>query len=332
MRQGWIAVWILFLAPSLGLGQTTTLNLSRDLVRLGISTSDLAPNQPSLDAGPLLLQGVNYAKTRGISLVTVDPGAYYFLSLQFVDRHVTLARLNNMTIDFQGSDLYLGRVEHIGISLIDSTNTVLKNFTIDFTQLPFTQVSVISVDPSQRQVRFQVPPGWQHPSAFNTPLNASGNAELVYVFIFRNGQPAPGLSRMQAQRPFGEDRFALVNTGSAWETAAILARIKPGDIAVLTARGVGEPVRVDRGEGITLQNIKIFSSGINGLSVGESAHTLVERVYVMPRPGTDRLISSNADGITLSQPGDGNTVRLSRSVRTLDDGFSPHTLIYGTVL
>lgn len=323
---------LLLLIPVPGRAQSSTLNLSRDLIRLNISSSNLAPNQSSLDAGPLLVKGVNYAKTHGIGLVTVDPGAYYFLTLQFPDRHVNLSQVNNMTIDFQGSDLYLGNVQRLGIVLSDSTNTVLKNFTIDFMQLPFTQLSVISVDPAQRQVQFRVPAGWQHPSVFNSPQNAFGLAEEIWVFVFRNGQPAPGMSRLQARRPFDQDRFTLIDQGFPWEATEVIARIKPGDTAVLTARGAGEPVLVSRGDGITLQNIKIFSSGINGLAVLESARTLVERVYVMPRPGTERLISTNADGITLwSQWGENNTIRLSRSIRTLDDGFSPHSLIYGTV-
>jgi hypothetical protein len=331
MRQGWSAVLLLLLAPSLSLGQTPTLNLSRDLVELGISSVNLVPNEPTLDAGPLLVAGVNYAKGHGTTLITVDPGSYYFLSLQFPDRHVLLSSLNNLVIDFRGSDLYLDRSQRIGISLVDSVNTTLKNFTIDFLRLPFTQVSVTSVDILRRQVQFVVPSGWQPPAAFSESQAVAGIEDSVYAFMFRNGQPASGLSRFKLQRPIAADRFTFADSGSPWETENVLTRIRAGDTVVVTERGGGEPVRVDRGDGITLQNIKIFSSGINGLQVNESSRSLIERVYVMPRPGTDRLISSNADGITLSQPGEGNTVRLCRSIRTLDDGFSPHSLVNGTV-
>src|SRR5215831_5796092 len=34
----------------------TTLNLSQDLVSLGIASTNMVPNQPSLDAGPLFVQ------------------------------------------------------------------------------------------------------------------------------------------------------------------------------------------------------------------------------------------------------------------------------------
>jgi hypothetical protein len=166
---------------------------------------------------------------------------------------------------------------------------------------------------------------------FNTPKNSSGLEEAVYAFIFRNGSPAPGLTRMKAQRPFTGNSFTIVDENVPWSTSDVLARIQPGDTAVLTARGAGPPIVADNCDGLTLRNIKIFSSGIGGLSVSNSRRTLIERVYVMPKPGTDRLISTNADGITVSQPGDGTTIRLCRAIRTLDDGFSPHSLVYGTV-
>lgn len=59
----------------------TTLNLSQDLVPLGIASTNMVPNQPSLDASPLLQGGVAYAKAHGISVVVADPGTYYFLSV-----------------------------------------------------------------------------------------------------------------------------------------------------------------------------------------------------------------------------------------------------------
>jgi hypothetical protein len=51
----------------------------------------------------------------------------------------------------------------------------------------------------------------------------------------------------------------------------------------------------------------------------------------MPRPGTDRLVSSLADGISIFEPGPNNIERLCRSIRSLDDGFSSFTWLFGSV-
>src|SRR5690349_5359792 len=50
------------------------LNMSVDLVRLGIASSNLVPNQPGLDAGPLFFRAVSYAQANKIDRVIADAG------------------------------------------------------------------------------------------------------------------------------------------------------------------------------------------------------------------------------------------------------------------
>ena len=90
-----LACAVLFGTSSGALAQTT-LNLSQDLVRLGIAATNMTPNQSALDAGPLLLAGVNYAKANGLNRVIADQGAYYFLGAGITG----LNQVNNTTIDF----------------------------------------------------------------------------------------------------------------------------------------------------------------------------------------------------------------------------------------
>src|SRR5262245_25441897 len=80
------------------------LNASQDLVRLGIASSNMVPNTPELDSSPLFVRAVAYAKSHNVTLLTVDRGSYYFLTSQFPVAHFTLAQVDGMTIDFQGSD------------------------------------------------------------------------------------------------------------------------------------------------------------------------------------------------------------------------------------
>ena len=116
------------------------LNISEDLVRLGIASTNMVPNQPSLDAGPLFFQAVLYAQNHNIGVVIADLGSYYFLSLQGPQVHVAWDKLSNLTIDLQGSDLYFTHPLVDGLLITNSTNVVLQNFTADYTPLPFTPV------------------------------------------------------------------------------------------------------------------------------------------------------------------------------------------------
>src|ERR1700722_1583988 len=58
----------------------STLNLSRDLVRLGIASQNLVPDNPNLDARPLFQAALKYVAQHHTSILTVDHGSYYFLT------------------------------------------------------------------------------------------------------------------------------------------------------------------------------------------------------------------------------------------------------------
>ena len=135
-----LALFVVFM-PQSALSQST-LNLSQDLVGLGIASTNMVPNQPSLDAGPLLENGIGYARSHGIATVIADPGTYYFLSVHG-NTHVDFADLHDMTIDFHGADLIFSHALFYGIVVYPSSNVVLQNFTVDYQPLGFTQVRVV---------------------------------------------------------------------------------------------------------------------------------------------------------------------------------------------
>ena len=310
---------------------TPTLNLSQDLVSLGIASTNMIPNQPSLDAGPLFLQGVQYANSHGVSRVVTDPGAYYFLSEQQQFVTVSINQVSNLTIDFQGADLYFAALNY-GLAFTACSNLVVENFTVDRLQLGYTQLQITSVDAVLRQIHFTVQSGWQKPTALNSLLNnpavVFSNPAQTDVFIFRNGRLWENYTPMPVQQPFNDDY--LVIGSSNFLTSSLLSTIRPGDVAVLRVR-VGLNAVLADCTSCMFRNIRVYS-GFEGVDLmGPSSSSVLERIYVMPKPGTDRLVSTLADGTTLTQPGPNNTVRLSRSIRTLDDGFSPHIWVWGSV-
>jgi hypothetical protein len=326
----------LVLVSGSALAQTTTLNLSRDLVNLGIASTNMVPNQPSLDAGPLLQSGVGYATSHQIGRVIADPGTYYFLSLQTENAHVQLGGnpttpdVRDLTIDFQHSDLIFTHTLQYGIVLWFNTNVVLQNFTADYQPLPFTQLRVTAVDTATGQLDYSVEPGWQDPSAFNSAQPSPGTGGItVEVHIFRNGRPAFGTRRMAAQTPFAGNHITIIPLYGFDPTAENMARIRPGDIALLAMRQFGEPVVTYRCRGCTLRNITVYSAAGAAVDTTHSESTVWERVYSIPKPGTDRLMSSYGFGFQAMGPN--NQIRLSRAVRTLDGGFALYTWSTGDV-
>ncbi len=309
----------------------TTLNVSQDLVRLRIAAANMAPNQSSLDSGPLFFQAVSYAQSHQIGRVIADRGSYYFRSLQFSGAHVAWDQLNNLTIDLQGSDLYFSFPLVNGITITHSTNLVLQNFTADYDPLPFTQVRVVSVDPAQRRVQYAVDGGWQNPSMLNAvfPLTPNTYGYGVEVHLFRNGRPIPGVTRMYAANPVGSTQFTATPDPGV-SASAMFAQIRPGDIAFLGMRLGSIPVSTLYCTGCTFRNIVAYSGAAAGFLAGFAESSVFERIYSIPRPGTDRLASSYV-GLLLTGEGAGNQVRLNRAVRTMDDGFEYNALFLGTV-
>ena len=300
--------------------------MSRDLVRLGLASTNLVPNQPTLDAGPLLFRAVNYARANQISRVIADPGAYYFQSLQFAAAHVAWDKLSNLTIDLQGSDLYFTNPLAGGISVTNGANLVLQNFTVDYDPLPFTQVRVVSVSAAQQQIQFAVDGNWQNPSVLNAAFAVSGGG--VDVHIFRYGRPIPGVSRLHVSNPIGSTQFT-VTVDPGLTASQIVGLIRPGDLAFLAMHSRATGVAVVSCSGCTVRNVDIYSAGAVGFEGAFASSSVFERIYVRPRPGTDRL-ASTFTGIQMSGL-KGNQIRLNRMIRVMDNGMEYGAHVIGSV-
>jgi hypothetical protein len=270
----------------------STLNMSQDLVKLGIASTNLVPNQPSLDAGPLFFRAVSYARVNPIDRVIADPGAYYFLSQQFPGAHVAWDKLSNLTIDLQGSDLNFSHPFSSGIVISNVTNIVLQNFTADYNPLPYTQVRVVSVDLARQRMQYAVDGDWQNPSVLNALFAVTPN-QGVELHMFRNGRPIPGVPRAYAANPIGSDQFTFLRDPyGGYDTNSVFAKIRPGDIAFLAMRLGSGPVAVLNCTGCTFRNIAVYSGTYWGFNGAHIQASVFERIYSIPRPGTDRLISN----------------------------------------
>jgi uncharacterized protein (TIGR03437 family) len=298
------------------------LNLSHDLVADGIAGQNMVPNSPSLDARPLFQAGVNYASKNHIPTVTVDRGSYYFLSQNSTFQHVFLNGITNVTVDLQYSDLYFANRNILGLQLANCVNVTLKNFTADYLQLPFTQVTVTGVNASARTLNFAQSGNYPLPSVFNSLTLPSGYVDDGYfVFVFRNGQELRGTGRMAAAGPLNDTSIQITDT-APWAQSSQIANVLPGDTLVINRRaGLGTIFAGDC-TGLTVQNVSIYASGFIGVLTIRGSAITIDHVQVIPRPGTDRRISTNADGIHLGHAGANNVVSNNTIRRGCDDAIA----------
>lgn len=308
----------------------TGINLSQDLVRLGIATQNLTPNNPQLDARPLFQAAVQYAQSHRTPMLTVDRGNYYFLTSQTPVAYLNLSKVSDLVIDLAGSTIYFKRAFLQGISITQGQRVTFTNFQTDFVEPPYTHVELTSIDAPGRKLAYKTVTGWADPSTFNGTTTPFGKPEL-WAVVFRNNSIVPGTSRMPIKDPIAAGTLELLQDSMPWTQSPTLATLQPGDVVVLTQRVGQPPLKAIIGDAITYSNITIYGSASWALELDDTSNSIVDHVKVMPRPGGG-LIGSNGDGIHFHWARQNNVVRNSFVRRTIDDGISIDSLFIATVV
>jgi hypothetical protein len=329
-----VAIWALAGAGPDAQQTGGTLNLSRDMVRLGIAAQNLLPNNPSLDATPLFQAALDYAKSRRISIVTVDTGNYYLLTPdpRLPWRYASLVQISDMTIDLAGSTIYAATGYIQAFGLIDCERVTLTNFQLDYVNPPYTHVRITAVDAPNRRVSYTPTGEWPDPVIFNSDEAPAGSQTPEYWgAVFRDGAFVPATTRMRIRRPIISGTLDFVQDGTPWTQPAALQVSNPGDTMVIASRGGNAPITVIRGDSIVLSRIRLFGSSNSAVNVDQVSNSIIEHVRVEPRP-SGGLLGSNGDGIHIRSSRRNNHIRHNFVTRTLDDGIAMDSLDVATVM
>ncbi|HLJ17134.1 MAG TPA: right-handed parallel beta-helix repeat-containing protein [Bryobacteraceae bacterium] len=328
--------WVILLGLSVGIGAARmtaqVVNMSHDLISLGIATRNLAPNTPSLDARPLIQATIQYAQRHSVQKLTVDTGSYYLQSNMQSNSVLIFPALSNLTVDLAGSVLYfMGPMLPNGIQVYQCTNFTLTNFSTDFINPPYTHVQISSVDTRNRLLMYRTIPGWPDPTTFNGLTSPAGDRVMFWAAIFRNGSVVPGTTRTQLTAPFAGGTLALAQDYTPWTQSAALATLQAGDTIVVTARGSGAPLIVWDSDSVTLSNIHIYGSPTWAIQIHATSNSTVDNVSVQPRPNGG-LVGSNADGIHFDSVRQNDHIVNCFVSGTMDDALAMDALDIGTVV
>ena len=201
---------------------------------------------------------------------------------------IELRKLDGVTIDGNGAKLVMTRPVH-ALRLNGCRNATVKNLTIDYDPLPFTQGVITSVSPDFRQIEFTIDEGYPdltaayavgHPHLFQKDgkswkLEAAdlyGKTEILDARHgrFRANKPEPALA------PGDKLALNMRKNGAVYLTACGPIRFE--NLTIYTCPSLGFCNRFSEG-GDELVNVKLTRG---------------------PRPeGTkaDRLLSTCADGL-----------------------------------
>lgn len=319
-----------------------TLNVSRDMRAFGFA--NMTPDDAGVNATAILNAAIGLAEPNGIATIVADPGTYY-LSLttpaEGVPYYVVLNGANGLTIDLQGSSVIAVGVEGnaqamaSALQAFNCTGLTLANFSLDYDPLPFSQFTVVTPPGPGVTVNgttsgtavVTTQPGFQGLSAFSSAPGGS-----LYGFVFRDG------ARLYAAYRFDVSVEATTPTGGTVTLSTTpfpggLALLQSGDVLVIAFRVPSEAAALAffAPAGLTLQNVSIYSSGAVGVYASAASGCVFSGISVVPAPGTPRLVSTNADGISLGQAGPNNQIVGCTFDSVQDDSVSVNSLTLGAI-
>jgi Right handed beta helix region len=312
------------------------LNVSTDLDQLPspYNVANMIPNSPQ-DSAQLLndaIRWVSYYNSENPSTpyttITAEKGVYNFSYLtKFGGRYVYVVLqpnknsvLQNVVIDLEGSDLFFSQPYNEAFAINDCQNLTLENFSIDYTTLPFTQLFVQGIVSS---TAISVIPESALPG--QTPWvpvpNLPQSEATLYGFDFHNGHPLYTAGRWTI-KPTGSSTTVTFKQGDT-------SLIQLGDVFEVEARGGGPAISLGNSSGILLENLSIYSTGGIGIETEYSPGVSIRNVSIVPRPGTNRLVSTNAGGIAVNQTAANNTIENCLIEGTQDDSISGNSPALG---
>lgn len=242
---------------------------------------------------------VEAALSRGEKEIRVPKGRHFVDLPTNRTAFFALKGVTDVTIDFQGGEL-VGKVRSRMLNLSACTNVTIRNVTIDYETLPFTQAVIERVD-TEGNWDVRVLPGYPCP-------DDAGGLEPGNVW------PVQAYDRetLELKNPMRYlDGLAVSKTGA--DTYRIMGgtdrRGAVGDIAVWSVKDVTRPVAgaatwLEDCANCSLEDVTVYATphGVGFMDIGGDANTYLRCVLDRRPPETDlvprglrRLRSGNHD-------------------------------------
>jgi hypothetical protein len=237
-----------------------------------------------------------------------------------------LKGLKNVVIEGNGATLIVPDRGVSALQITDCQFVTLRNLTIDYDPLPFTQGDVVSVDPEKRRIEVKLHagyPGLNAAAARPVPF-PDGRLQLFDkdAPTLKVGAPDYGVAGLQSVG----DRLVAVDFPE-WQKGLDL--IAPGDRVTLSSRAA-EGIGVRSSRDVLFEDVTVYAAPNVAFVVRscESAGAF-RRVRVVPGPPPPgavqpRLISACADGLNVAHTRTGPVVEQCEFAYQADDGINLH--------
>ena len=301
------------------IGWLMTVTACSDKQTYDLSDYGLAPDR-SENSSPLMAKALEeIAETHDPlrpAVITLPKGRYDFYPegsserVYYISNHdqdnpkkvgIALENLKNVTFDGQGSELiFHGRM--LPVSLLNSENCTLKNFSVDFENPHIAQVKILENDAENGTITYEVAPwvqyevrdsilvikgeGWKHSPAWGIAFE-----EETKRLVYTTSDIAVGSKGVAEIAP-------RVLKSEQWKNEKLI----PGTVVAM--RGYGRPtpgVFLSYNVNTSLENIQIHYAEGMGLLAQMSEDILLDGFSVCLRGADDpRYFTTQADATHFS--------------------------------
>ena len=271
------------------------------------------PAVPELDLGAEIAKAAREPE----AVVRLSPGTY-----RLPAKGVLIRNVRNLTIEGNGARLIVPQYSAVALRFENCDGVTLKDFTIDYDPLPYTQGNIVAIAPDHRWIEVDVHDGYPD-------LLPEFNSQRIHFF---DGQTL-GWKRGTAEGFFRDvERLSPRRAKIKLDPAMLQGKaqlLKVGDMYAITMRGptvvsfywcrniVMEDVTIQAGPGLAI--VARNADGDNRF-----VRCKVERGPTPAGARVPRLISTNCDALNYAYSRKGPLIEDCEFSFMGDDGINLH--------
>ena len=255
------------------------------------------------DDGPAIQKAVHAALAEGAgSRVVFEQKPYRLDWRENVSYQISLAGAKEITLEGNGAVLVSHPRSNL-ISLTNCTGVSVKNFTVDYDPLPFTQGTITTLDAKKGWIDVRIQKGYTHPLEVYQSLGIKP-PDKDWGVVF---DPVARHRRWDVSMQFYMDGFERSPSGAdtvrvmfSDESKRSLESLRAGDRYVITYKLGNSAANIQMTHsGECLLEDFTFHMAKYGMTFRvekSEAQNIFRRVKIAFKPGSDRLIATPKDG------------------------------------
>ena len=276
-----------------------------------------------IDDGPALRRAVDATRAAGPgATLRLGGGRYRVGGAPNAGYALPVSGARGLSIVGDGATLVVSNPALGCLSLSDCDGCRVEGIAIDYDPPPFTETIVTAVNPRGRTLDVEVVLGYplfdagffsfaamgeRHPSAFGAVFDSATRrmkgGVVDYVFL-------------TSAAPLGRRSFRLQTRDG------LPVGLSPGDAFVYLARQGGHALACYRSPGTSVRDVHVCAANAVAFALIESDAARITRCRVAVKPGSRRLVSTNADGVHAQGCRVGPAVADCTFSRMMDDGVN----------